>query len=257
MPRRRLRLPSSAGEHRLRCNLARTRVLAASLVATAVFMAYPALVAATPVLSAPDSSPVVTLLETAAVHAYPGASAPTIAYIKPTRPITHNPSVLPVIGTASAQGHAWVRVRLPMRPDGSTGWITTNGTRSSSDPWYIAVSLAKRQASIYEHGLIVRQWPVVVGKPSTPTPPGSFFVTEIVHEGYGIVSGPYAMLTSDYSNVLFSFEGGPGQIALHGRVGLMADPLGSAASHGCVRFLNADIAWLATHVPAGTSVVIS
>jgi lipoprotein-anchoring transpeptidase ErfK/SrfK len=95
---------------------------------------------------------------------------------------------------------------------------------------------------------------VVVGKPSTPTPTGSFFVAEVMRV-YG-TDGPWALMTSAYSNVLQHFAGGPGQIGMHGRIGLEGDPVGSAASHGCIRFNNGDVTWLARNIPAGTTITI-
>jgi lipoprotein-anchoring transpeptidase ErfK/SrfK len=53
------------------------------------------------------------------------------------------------------------------------------------------------------------------------------------------------------SEVLRSFGGGPGRIAIHGSAG------GSGAgSHGCVRLRNEDVSWMAARVPAGTPVDI-
>jgi len=206
---------------------------------------------ASPALAAPRSTETVTLLKSATVHAYPGNGAPTTGAVSATRPLTGSATTLPVIGTASANGVAWVRVLLPQRPDESAGWISTNGTRVGSDPWYVEVSRAQRHATIYRNGRTVRSFPVVVGRPSMPTPAGLFFVAEIVNEGYETVTGPYALATSDYSNVLQEFDGGPGQIAMHGRVGL-PEPLGTASSHGCIRFANEDIVWLAQHLTPGT-----
>jgi lipoprotein-anchoring transpeptidase ErfK/SrfK len=51
------------------------------------------------------------------------------------------------------------------------------------------------------------------------------------------------------------FEGGPGQLALHGIIGL-DDPLGTASSHGCIRFSDAAVTWLATHILGGTPIDI-
>jgi len=226
---------------------------------TAAIAALALIVAAVPAAAAaavPASTPTVTLLVPAQVHTYPGASAPTTAVVAATRPLTGNPTVLPVIGSARANGREWVRVRLPQRPDGDTGWISTAGTRTGMTPWHIVVSRALRQASIYESGKLVQTFSVIVGKLSSPTPSGHFFVAEVVDEGYGTVSGPFALATSAYSNVYQEFEGGPGQVALHGIVGLY-DPIGTAASHGCVRFADANIVWLAAHVGAGTPVDIS
>jgi len=152
-------------------------------------------------LKVPVSTATVTLLAPARVHTYPGASSPITSVVAPTRPLTGSPTTLPVIAKATAEGTPWVEVRLPQRPDGSTGWISTAGTRAGSDPWFISVSRERRQARIYDAGKLIQVFTVIVGKPSTPTPAGNFFVAEIVHEGYSIVSGPYALATSAYSNV--------------------------------------------------------
>jgi lipoprotein-anchoring transpeptidase ErfK/SrfK len=206
-------------------------------------------------LKVPVSTATVTLLAPARVHTYPGASSPITSVVAPTRPLTGSPTTLPVIATATAEDGPWVEVRLPQRPDGAVGWISTAATRAGSDPWFIRVRHEDFTASIYKVGKLIKTFPVIVGKPSTPTPVGTFFVAEVINEGSGTVSGPYALATSAYSKVLQEFEGGPGQIALHGRVGL-DDPIGSASSHGCVRFLNQDIVWMAAHIPAGTLVSI-
>jgi lipoprotein-anchoring transpeptidase ErfK/SrfK len=104
-------------------------------------------------------------------------------------------------------------------------------------------------------GRVVRRFPVVVGKPSTPTPLGHFFVAERVRQPAGSALGPWVLATSAYSDVLQEFDGGPGQIGLHGRTGLPG-ALGSAASHGCVRFADRAIAWLARRATPGTRVRI-
>ena len=59
---------------------------------------------------------------------------------------------------------------------------------------------------------------------------------------------------SAFSNVLYSFGGGPGQIGLHGTntPGL----LGQDVSHGCIRLPNATITALARILPLGTPVEI-
>jgi hypothetical protein len=67
--------------------------------------------------------------------------------------------------------------------------------------------------------------------------------------------GKWALATSAFSRVLKRFEGGVGQVALHDR-GFLADPVGTAASHGCVRFNHANINWMAAHIPNGTPIWI-
>ena len=96
---------------------------------------------------------------------------------------------------------------------------------------------------------------IVVGKRSTPTPLGRFFVAERVRQPSGSALGPWVLATSAYSDVLRQFGGGPGQIGLHGRTGLPG-ALGSAASHGCIRFSDKAISWLARRAKAGTPITI-
>lgn len=95
----------------------------------------------------------------------------------------------------------------------------------------------------------------MVGKPSTPTPTGRFFVEETVQMQAGEPGGPSALALSARSNALQEFEGGPGQIAIHGRNNL-GGTLGTAASHGCIRLATASIDWLATHIGPGIPVTI-
>jgi lipoprotein-anchoring transpeptidase ErfK/SrfK len=195
------------------------------------------------------STSIVQLHRTTPVHASPGGKV--VKAVSARTPLTHSQTVLPIISIRDG----WYRVRLPDRPDGSTGWISTIGTTLSTTPWLVRVDRARRSARIYRSGRLQRTYSVVVGRSSLPTPTGTFFVTE-VFEDRGSVSGPYALATSAYSNFLQEFDGGPGQIALHGREGL-PEPLGTASSHGCVRFDNAAIAWLAWHVPVGTPIIIA
>jgi lipoprotein-anchoring transpeptidase ErfK/SrfK len=101
----------------------------------------------------------------------------------------------------------------------------------------------------------VRSFAAVVGKPSTPTPRGRFFVEESVRMLPGSAGTPYALATSARSNVLQEFEGGPGQIALHG-VGNLGGTPGTAVSHGCVRLADGPIRWLAARIGPGVRVTI-
>ena len=68
--------------------------------------------------------------------------------------------------------------------------------------------------------------------------------------------GPFALATSARSNVLQEFEGGPGQIAMHGTDGL-SGVLGTAGSHGCIRLSTNAITWLAQRVGAGVPLTVS
>ena len=127
-----------------------------------------------------------------------------------------------------------MQVRLPGRPSGHTGWIVADRTRRTSTGWHLAVALSARRVTVYRDGRAVRRFRAVVGAAVTPTPRGRFFVEEAVALTAADAGGPFALATSARSDVLQEFNGGPGQIAIHG-TGNLFDPLGSAASHGCVR----------------------
>jgi lipoprotein-anchoring transpeptidase ErfK/SrfK len=172
------------------------------------------------------------------------------------RPITGERTTLPVIARATGSGGAgWLEVMLPGRPNGSTAWIAERGTRELVTPWRLTIDLATRRLTAYRDGRVVRSFSAVVGKPTTPTPTGEFFVEETLRMQPGEAGGPFALALSARSNVLQEFEGGPGQIAVHGRENL-GGALGAAVSHGCVRLATASIAWLAARIGPGVPVGI-
>ena len=142
-----------------------------------------------------------------------------------------------------------------MRPNSASGWIPAYYGKITRTPWKIIVHRAAHRALVLQAGKIQASYPVVTGHPSTPTPLGAFFVVEKIRVAPGVTEGPWALATSAYSNVLQQFAGGPGQVALHGIVGLRA-PLGTSASHGCIRFGNDAITWIAKHVPNGTPLIV-
>src|SRR4029079_4392821 len=172
------------------------------------------------------------------------------------RPLTQVRTVLPVMGAVKGKdGNRWVHVRLPGRPSGHTGWILADQTVRSSTEWRIVVKVSTRRVTVYRDGLVVRAFPAVVPKASTPTPYGQFFVEEALAISPTDVGGPYALAISARSDIFQEFEGGPGQIGIHATNGL-SEPLGSAASHGCIRLAPSAITWLAKRIGAGVPVTV-
>jgi lipoprotein-anchoring transpeptidase ErfK/SrfK len=121
--------------------------------------------------------------------------------------------------------------------------------------YHLVVSIGSRRLTVYHDGHVMSRYRVVVGKPSTPTPLGQFFIVEHVRLFNSWAHGQWALATSAYSAVLKHFEGGIGQVALHAKATL-GDPLGTAASHGCVRLADAVAASLARRIPNGTPLTI-
>jgi lipoprotein-anchoring transpeptidase ErfK/SrfK len=201
-----------------------------------------------------SSQALVVLLGDHVARRSPNADGGRIEAVAARRPLTRSRTVLPVLGHGGP-GDTWLRVRLPGRPNGHTGWISSARTRSNSTPWRIVVSLAARKVIVSREGRIVRRFPAIVGKASTPTPRGTFFVEEALRLSPSAPGAPFALATSARSNVLQEFDGGPGQIALHGTDHL-SGTLGTAASHGCIRLAPQAIAWLASRIGAGVPVSI-
>lgn len=198
----------------------------------------------------------VVLLTSHRAHQSPNAGSPQVGLVAARRPITGEQTTLPVLSRSlGAGGVLWLDVMLPGRPDGSTGWIAQQATRPLVTAWSIVVDLAERKVKVYREGLRLKTFQAVVGKPSTPTPTGRFFVEETVVMQAGAAGGPFALALSARSNVLREFDGGPGQIAIHGRDNL-GGTLGTAASHGCIRLATSSIDWLAVRIGPGTPVTI-
>jgi lipoprotein-anchoring transpeptidase ErfK/SrfK len=199
---------------------------------------------------------VAVLLTAHRAHQEPEAGSPQTALVAARRPITGEQTTLPVTGSLTGpDGVTWLQVMLPGRPNSSTGWIAQQGTRELVTLWHLVVNLSARRVSVYRDGRMQRSLQAVVGKPSTPTPTGQFFVEETLQMAGGEAGGPFALALSARSDALQEFEGGPGQIAIHGRNNL-GGTLGTAASHGCVRLATASIEWLAARIGPGTPVTI-
>ena len=193
-----------------------------------------------------------TLLANHEVHKWPSATSGSLPLISAERPITGVRTVLPVLGHTKN----WLHVRLPGRPNGLTGWIRKTSTTLSFTTWHLVVEIGRRRVLAFHSGHLAKIFPAVVGKPSTPTPTGTFFVEEAIRLNPGGLGAPFALALSARSNVYQEFDGGPGQIALHGLTGIGGVP-GTAVSHGCIRLDGAAMIWLVLRVGAGTPVTIT
>jgi lipoprotein-anchoring transpeptidase ErfK/SrfK len=205
--------------------------------------------AAGPTLEAPPGS---VLVATATVPSIPIYTTPRALGISQTL-ANPNPLGAPLTFLVNAVQGGWLQVYLPERPNESLGWVTSSNVSLATDNEHIVVSLSARQVTLYRAGAKVYQASVAVGAPDAPTPTGHFYVTEVLQlTDPGDAYGPYALGLSGFSNTYYSFDGGPGQIAIHGTNQPWV--IGGYASHGCVRLTNADITTLATQVAAGTPV---
>jgi L,D-transpeptidase catalytic domain len=164
------------------------------------------------------------------------------------------PLWLPVLGRrADERGAVWLRVLLPERPNGSTGWVRTRDVRSSVVDERVVVDMSDFTLFRFDGAKRVGRYEVAIGKSSTPTTSGRFFVWARV--GYEDEQGPYgnfALGLSGFSEVITDWPGG-GRMAIHGT----SDPghAGQAVSNGCVRVWNPLMAEL-IDLPMGATVFI-
>lgn len=195
----------------------------------------------------------------AVARARPGAGA--VVWIVPAQ--THwsrQAQRLLVLASTSAGTARWLRVRLPLRRNGAAGWIGADVATLTHTRYWVQVRTRSRRVTVFHRGRAVRRFGAVVGASATPTPAGRGVgaVYERVRQpDPGGFLGPWALHLTALSDVLRDYGGGPGRIAIHGRAGAsLADPLGTARSHGCIRVDNADVRWLARRAHAGTPVEI-
>ena len=182
-----------------------------------------------------------------------------IAPVSTAAPSSGGRNQLLVLGSKhDTTGRTWLHVELPSRPNHSSGWMLADFARVSSTPYRVVVSLSHRTLSLYRAGKLVRTVQSVVGAPNTPTPTGLFAIATAVRQPDATgFYGPWVLNLNAFSNVLRTFEGGPGTIGIHGRAGAsLATPLGTAGSHGCVRVDNDVVSLLARVAGPGTPVQI-
>jgi lipoprotein-anchoring transpeptidase ErfK/SrfK len=150
----------------------------------------------------------------------------------------------------------WLNVYIPVRPNGSTGWIRRSDVSLATHGWRIVVELGAHRLTAYEGTDVFLEAPVGVGTTATPTPGGLFYTTELIDvlPYQRAAYGPFAYGLSGYSEVWYDFAGGDGQFGIHGT----GDPssVGRDASNGCIRLTNDNIRKLAERLPLGVPVEI-
>ncbi len=196
--------------------------------------------------------------QTAVVH----ASEPVKIYVSPTveietrtvpaETILGTPTVMPVL---EGPIDGWVKLSLPGRPNEASGWARADQFQFAHVDQRIEVDLTASTLTFYERGEPVITTTVAIGSPTNPTPPGEFFVTDIV-----VLTdpsgpwGPYALGLSARSDTITEFNGGDGIIGIHGTN--RPERIGEPVSLGCVRVPNEVIAQIAERVQLGIPVTI-
>jgi len=185
------------------------------------------------------------------------AAVPAAAYLQPStgarrvgrlRLLTEDG--FPEVYVVLAERADWVRLRLPQRPNGVTGWVR----RDALGPFRIVhtrlvVNRRSLRVTLYDHGRRRFRARVGIGAPGTPTPVGRFWIREKFHVSGVPLYGTRAMGTAAYSDVLTDWPGG-GVIGMHGTS--QPELIPGRPSHGCVRLRNRDVERLYRLTPVGT-----
>ncbi|MFL1381089.1 MULTISPECIES: L,D-transpeptidase [unclassified Nocardiopsis] len=150
----------------------------------------------------------------------------------------------------------WLEVLLPVRPNGSTGWIEAGDVELTVTAFRVEIDMSEFSFTVIEGEEELRTGQIGIGTTETPTPPGEYYFTELLQPSDPDGDyGAYAFGLSGHSDTLETFAGGPGQLAVHGTND--ESGLGGEVSHGCIRVSNADISWMAERLPLGTPVEIT
>jgi lipoprotein-anchoring transpeptidase ErfK/SrfK len=159
--------------------------------------------------------------------------------------------VLATEQVVGADGKLWDKLLMPMRPNGTVGWVPASSVSLTPRQTHIVVRRSLRRIDVFRGAKVVFRAAVAVGSRGRETPLGSFYVTARFVPDTSFL-GTFALETSAYSK-LTDWPGG-GVVGIHGTS--MPWLLGQAVSHGCVRVSNATANRLRALAPLGTPVTI-
>jgi L,D-transpeptidase catalytic domain len=164
------------------------------------------------------------------------------------------PEVYPLLHAwTDVSGDDWLQIRIPMRPRAQIGWVEASALSAAQlVRTRLVVNRRSLRATLYRGGRRVWRSPIGVGKPSTPTPGGRFWIRERLRSSPGGPYGPWAFGTSAYSR-LSDWPGG-GVVGIHGTN--QPDLIPGRPSHGCIRVPNRAIRRLERLMPIGTPILI-
>jgi hypothetical protein len=110
------------------------------------------------------------------------------------------------------QQPGWVRVLLPSKPNGSTGWVTDMALDRAYAPYLIRVHLRFLTVELSKGGQRPGKWTVGIGKQSAPTPSGRTYLLGSISD---TAQRHTPVILGAHSPALDSFGGGPGTVAIH------------------------------------------
>jgi len=203
---------------------------------------------------------VAVLREDVVARGAPSAAAAGVLAVDARNPYSGDRQALMVTGAYRARsGRHWLRVLVPARPNGASGWIPRSAVASMS-PRLVVVRahLASRRVEVWRDGRRVAAWTAGIGRSATPTPTGRFAVYETVavppaEQG---TYGHYIVALTAHSDVVRLLDGQDPVVAFHGAGAAGAVRLDAPSSLGCLILAEAPLAALTRLAPPGTPVEI-
>jgi lipoprotein-anchoring transpeptidase ErfK/SrfK len=185
----------------------------------------------------------------------PARRAHAVSPISFRTPENYRNAILILNSLKYRNGKTWVRIRLAVLPNGSTGWVPRGALFGFQKiHTRLTISHSRMRATLYKRGRLIFSAMVGVGQPRYPTPRGEFYIREKLQGYYSPAYGPRAFGLNARSAVLTDWPGG-GFVGIHGTN--QPQILPGRVSHGCVRMRNASIMRLYRLMPLGTPVHIS
>jgi L,D-transpeptidase catalytic domain len=163
----------------------------------------------------------------------------------------------PRVMSIAAQRGPWLGVVATELPNGRLGWvhIENRGLRFRRHDYSLHADLSGRWLELRRGGRRIRRITVAIGRPGSETPTGRFALTDKLS---GTNYGPYygcciLALNGHQPNLPAGWQGGD-RLAIHGTNA--PGTIGAAASAGCLRAADSDLAVLMRRVTLGTPVFI-
>ena len=145
------------------------------------------------------------------VHAAPGTDRAYMS-LDATNPWGQRLRLLVIRGTTDDAGDIWLRIQLPIWPNGQAGWVAASDVRLAETAERLVIDLSERRLVRLREGRPVARVRVAVGTAATPTPPGRYFVWAKVDTDRP--SGPYGNFIlglSGFSDAIEPWSEWPGQ----------------------------------------------
>ena len=198
------------------------------------------------------------VLNTVKARVAPRPDARVRTILRSYTPYSTAPARFLATGAArDANGRDWVRVQIAERPNTSSAWVPAAAVDLETTTTRIVVRLDAHRLELWRGAKRVAAYPAGSGRAETPTPTGTFAVqdTLVTSPADRPAYGRFILTLTAHSNVLTRFNGGDGQIAIHGSGSL--GRIGRPSSHGCIIVGDAALATLFRTVEAGTPVVVT